>query len=201
MSREKLLNGGILVLVVCSIILTGLTIRREFFSTPALGPVLPQKVENWQQVASIGNRVGAQTAPVTIIEFSDFQCPYCARMVQPLQQLQEKYRTRIAIVHRNFPIAGHAFAREAAIAAQCGAKQNAFNPFRLALFEHQREIGKKPWTEFARLASVLDTLAFAACMKDTNISTLIDEDIAVGQSIDITATPMYIINGKKSLGL
>ncbi len=139
--------------------------------------------------------LGDKNANVAIVEFADFECPYCRRHQQnTLPGLTDKYLNggKVKYVYLNFPLGFHARAEPAAIAGACAAQQGAFWPMSGKLYENQAAL--VPET-FARLAGELDLNAdqFARCQQDPAIAAAIREQIRLGESVGVQGTPAFII--------
>ena len=114
------------------------------------------------------NVVGRADAPVTIIEFSDLQCPYCARnALNTFPEIKRNYidTGKVRYVARDFPLDMHPFAMPAAVATRCAGEQGKFWEYRHALFERQNELATAPYDALAAELG-LDVPRFAACQKD-----------------------------------
>lgn len=145
--------------------------------------------------------MGAEEAAVTIIEFSDFQCPFCARHAETLRRIRQKYGAEVSVVFRHFPLTGiHPHAANAALAAECAGVQQRFEPYHDVLFQRQDSIGSTSWTAFAREAAVPDTALFQRCMTNRDHARRIDQDVEAGRSLGVTSTPTSVINGMKVSG-
>jgi protein-disulfide isomerase len=188
-------------LALCALITTGLVVRREFFAPPvvsAQGPTQkPVFIENWRSVLAEGERLGAKDAPVQLIEFADFECPYCGDFHKKLKALQTLYPTQVALTYMHFPLQGHRFALPAARVAECAAEQGRFEAMYDQLFDGQDGFGLKPWSDYAGAADVPDMGAFDACIKRTGPVQRVEEGKQLGTKIDIQATPTLIVNGWK----
>lgn len=144
---------------------------------------------------------GPEDAAVTIIEFSDFQCPYCGRFFQQtLPQLMAQYGDRIRFVYRDFPLDQiHPFARGAAIAAECADDQGKFWEYHDLLFSNQQALSGADLKSYAdRLG--LDTEAFAACVDDSRYNDEVNADLRDGLQAGVTGTPTFFINGRRVVG-
>jgi protein-disulfide isomerase len=187
-------------LVVCALLTTGLVVRREFF-LPDHGSVRtvpnPLFVRDWKEGLSKGVRFGAADAPVQLIEFADFECPFCAEFEKALQPLHEKYPGGIGLTYVHFPIRGHRFAIPAARVAECAGEQGRFEAMHDQLFEGQDQFGLKPWDDYATAAGVADLPAFDACIKKSDPIPRVEEGKALGAKLDVQGTPTVIINGWK----
>ena len=149
---------------------------------------------------------GNPDGTVTIVEFSDFQCPYCSRGADTVEQILEKYGDDVKFVFKHFPLGFHPWAKPAAIAADCAAEQDhdAFWTLHDKYFEHQKEI--TPENVLAKskeylAESGLDMDAWSTCAEDTSseqykeIAAKVDADMAFGQKMGVTGTPGFFVNG------
>ena len=115
-------------------------------------------------VSSSGPAVGPADAPVTLIEFADFQCPYCARALPVIAEVRERFPTQLRVVFKHMPLDSiHPYARPAARAAVCAEKQDKFWPYHDVLFQNVRALGTDQLRAHADTAG-LDLAAFDACL-------------------------------------
>jgi protein-disulfide isomerase len=149
---------------------------------------------------------GPQDAPVTIVEFADFQCPYCARAQQTIMdQVLKEYGDKVRLVFKNFPLPFHKWAEPAAIAGECAFEQNeqAFWTLDDYYFEHQGEINPdnfKDKTLEALNDANIDTAAFTQCLAEKKTEDRVKADIAEGIQVGVTGVPAFLINGRKISG-
>ncbi|MBH0183202.1 MAG: DsbA family protein [Nitrospira sp.] len=143
--------------------------------------------------------IGPVDAPITIVEFSDFQCPYCQKSVALLQELRRLYGQRIRLIYRDYPAPNHPYAQKAAEAAQCANEQGKFWEYHDLLFD--RQTAGKGW-EFLQLAKELglreDT--FADCLNSDRFGEEVAQDLQDGIKLGITSTPTFFINGRPLVG-
>ncbi len=188
------------VLVVGALLVTVAVARREFTAssaTPASEPrpAEPRPVDDWQALATEGVRIGSRDAPLVLIEFADFQCPFCAVAANNLREALSHYGDDVAVVFRHFPLEHiHPHAYAAAVAAECAASQDRFEAFHDLLFARQDEIGETPWAQFAAAAAV-DTVPFARCMEATWPRDRVFEDARAARKIGLTGTPSIVVGG------
>ena len=143
--------------------------------------------------------LGPADAPVTLVEFSDFECPYCGRFYRTLKRLREEFGDSLQVVYRHFPLPTHPHAEQAARASLCAADQGRFWEMHDALFEGQDELTQTGLREKAeRLA--LDMEDYAACMADDRHDARIAQDVREGERIGIDGTPAVFLNGIKVPG-
>lgn len=187
------------LLVVCAIVVSAAVVRREFFPAPAVAAqpdTEPRPVDNWAEIAATGQRMGPVGAPVQIVEFSDFQCPFCATFSTTLRKVRAKYPDRVAVLYRHAPLdAIHPHARRAALAAECAGEQGRFEPYHDRLFAQQDSIGVKPWARFAAEAGVPDTAAFSQCVREERRMPNVARDADLARRTGIDVTPSIVIDG------
>lgn len=140
---------------------------------------------------------GPQDAPVTIAVFSDYQCPYCARMEGFLQQVIARYPGKIRFVMKHYPLSSHKHARQASLAALAANRQGKFWDFHAALFKHYKELDDKKIEEIAKGLG-LDLDQWRKDMDDPAIEAIIDRDLENGNRIGIEGTPTVFVNGKEA---
>lgn len=206
MKRELFHNTATGVMVACALVITVLVVRREFFppegvdTTAVRGAGEGEDVREWRAYAAEGHRMGPNGAPVTLVEFSDFQCPACRKLASSLQSIRAKYPEEVLLVYRHFPLSSHAFAVPAARASECAAVQGRFEQFHDALFAKQDSIGILPWSRFARVAEVEDLNAFERCVREVGPVPALHQDTLAGNRIGITGTPTLLLNGRRLIG-
>ena len=144
-------------------------------------------------------------APITIVEFSDFQCPACGQAYRDLHELLAR-RTDVRLVFRNFPLDStcneamertlHPDACNAAIAAECARRQNRFWEYHDRLFEHQHTLDRDSLFRYARELE-LDIPTFRTCLDDPATRERIADDVRAGVAAEIKSTPTLFINGRR----
>lgn len=187
-------------LVACALVTTGLVIRREFVAPAVVPSAVRQEavlVESWRAHLPKGTRIGPADAPVQLIEFADFECPFCATYSKNVKALRERHPEKIALTYVHYPLPMHRFAEPAARVAECAGAQGRFEAMHDVLFARQREFGLRPWSEFAIDARISDSAAFEECVKSTEPVPRIVEGTAFGSKLDIKGTPTIVINGWK----
>jgi len=138
---------------------------------------------------------GSPKATVVIVEFSDFQCPFC-RQVQPtLKNLLAKYEGRVSLAYRDFPLREiHPQAQSAAEAARCAGEQGQFWPYHDLLFAHPEKLNREGLVEHARSLK-LDEKQFDSCLSSGKFKAQIEEDLQQGLRAGVNGTPGFFING------
>ena len=139
---------------------------------------------------------GVATAPVTIVEFSDFECPYCGGLFPTLKQVEKNYPQTVRIVYRQFPLSNlHPHAMKAAEASLCANEQNKFWEFHDSMFGNQRELSIADLKQRA-VDLKLDTQAFNQCLDSGREAAAIQTDIQEGARAGVSGTPAIFINGR-----
>jgi len=137
---------------------------------------------------------GPDDAPVRIVEFSDFQCPFCRRVQPTLARVQDEYGDRIQWSFKDLPlISVHPDAHKAAQAARCAGDQGKFWEYRTAMFDADQVSDELH--EQTAAALELDADQFAECLESEKHAEAVDEDLAEAQSLGLTGTPAFLING------
>lgn len=145
---------------------------------------------------------GAPDAPVTIIEFSDYECPYCAAFFRnTLPELEEKYINagKVKFVYRDFPIPSHKNAQTAAEAAQCAGDEGKYWEMHDKIFENQEMMDKNNLVGHAASLG-LKTDDFNLCLKDGKYADEVKNDFRDGTKAGVEGTPTFFINGRKVVG-
>ncbi len=140
-------------------------------------------------------RKGPQTAPVTIVTFSDFECPFCARGDEILSRVEEAYGDKLRIVHKNNPLPFHSHAFLAARASLAAHAQDKFWAFHDALYARKAKFDSDALTQVAREVG-LDMAAFEAAMNSKELDSAIETDLSLAMAVGVTGTPAYFINGR-----
>jgi protein-disulfide isomerase len=147
------------------------------------------------QVAASGPSRGPADAPVTIIEFSDYQCPFCRRAEPTVQEVLDKYEGKVRFVFRHFPLDRiHPQARGASEAAACAAEQGKFWEYHAELFSGDGQLDR-PVLDAAAEKTGLDAAAFKTCVDERKTQALVESDVKAGEEAGVSGTPAFFING------
>ena len=155
-------------------------------------------IANWRAVGSVGSRMGPPSAAVTIVEFSDFQCSYCAQAAGVLREIRRRFPAEVTVVYRHFPLTERTL--DAAVAAECGNQSGRFEAMHDLLFAQADSIGRKSWTAFALEVGVTDTGGFRRCLSSGNASAAVWRDIHSADSIQVGQTPTILVNDRMFVG-
>lgn len=143
---------------------------------------------------------GNMDASVTIVEFSDFQCPYCSRFHNTMKKVAEKYPNKVRWVYKNFPLDSiHPNARSAAEAAECAGEQGKFWEFADTMFSNQSDMGIAMYKQTA-VDLGLDSKQFNNCVDTRKYKNKVNEDYQLGIKNGVRGTPGNFINGKSYPG-
>jgi protein-disulfide isomerase len=141
---------------------------------------------------------GPADAPITIIEFSDYECPFCKRAEETVKQVLAAYPDKIRIVYRDYPLPFHANARPAAMAAACAEKQGKFWEYHGKLFEASA-FNEETYKSIAGTIG-LDQAKFDGCLASGETGAIVDKDTADGAAVGVSGTPAFFINGRMISG-
>ncbi|MDF3821665.1 thioredoxin domain-containing protein [Leptospira sp. 96542] len=138
--------------------------------------------------------IGSESAKITIVEFSDFECPFCKRSQDVNRKLREKYKDQIRWVFRDFPLPFHPDAMYAHIAANCSIKEGKYWEVFNQLFENSGNLSKSNVDAIVAKAGVNGS-TYNSCVNDPNVKAEIEADIKDGQKVGVSGTPAFFING------
>ncbi len=167
-------------------------------AAPAAAPGRPTIDYNKVHNLPIGSSAikGDKNAPVTIVEFSDFQCPYCSRLQPTLNQVLEAYPKDVKLVFKDFPLSFHKQAKNAAKAARAAGEQGKYWEMHDLIFEKYSTVNEAMFKEFAGKLN-LDMNKFNADFSSTKYDKLIEQDINLGRAAGVSGTPSLFLNGKR----
>lgn len=152
------------------------------------------------EVAATGPSYGPENAPVTIVEFSDFECPFCSRVNPTLEQVKKSYPDQVRIVFRQFPLAMHANAQKAAEASLCAEDQGKFWEMHDWMFANQKSLGIDSLKEQAVAMDGVDGDTFAQCLDSDKYAEQVATDMREGSQAGVSGTPAMFINGQMVSG-
>ena len=142
-----------------------------------------------------GHTKGPEDAPVTVVEFSDYECPYCRRAEPTVAQVLSEYAGKVRFEYRHFPLESiHPKARGAGEAAACADEQGRFWEFHEQLFAEGAELAEANLVEHATQLG-LDVKTFQACLAEGRGRARVDADLAAGEAAGVTGTPAFFVNG------
>jgi protein-disulfide isomerase len=148
--------------------------------------------------AGRASRGGGANAPILIVAFSDYECPYCKKGEEVIGEVMTTYGDKIRYVHRDYPLPFHKSARKAAEIARCSGEQGKFWEVHDALFKSPT-LSDEIMVGIATTAGV-DKTKLDACLADTKIKAMVDEDMKAGGDVGVSGTPAYFVNGRMLSG-
>jgi protein-disulfide isomerase len=161
---------------------------------------LPSQKTDWglrEGAPAIGNK----GAGIVVVEFSDFQCPFCREAFFILQDVLARHTSEIYFQYRHFPLdTPHPLARKAAEASMCANQQGKFWEYHDLIFRNQDTLTPASLLEFA-IEVGLDGSKFASCLKSDEFKKYVEEDFQAGKALGVEATPTFFINGRKIQGV
>lgn len=163
-------------------------------SAPAQSSMLPTAIPVQDSPVQ-----GYWGAPVTIVEYSDFECPYCQKVTPTLRQVLQHFDGQVRVVFKHFPLPFHPDALLAHHAALAAREQEKFWEMHDVLFDHQRALKSDDLMTYARQIG-LDLQQFSDALKDSKLSAHIEQDRSEGTSLGVTGTPTFFVNGTKMVG-
>lgn len=146
------------------------------------------------KVEAKGPSKGPEDAKVTIVEFSDFECPFCSRAKATVDKVTEKFNGKVKLVFRQFPLSFHSHARKAAEASLCANAQGKFWEYHDALFAEQSKLDV-PDLKATAASLGLDKAKFDSCLDGEEMGKTIDEDMKAAEAVGVSGTPAFFING------
>jgi protein-disulfide isomerase len=143
--------------------------------------------------------VGPADAPVTIVEWSDYQCPFCKRAFPTVEAVLNEYKDKVRYIHLDYPLPFHQQAMPAAVAVHCAEDQGKFWEYNNNLYQAPGDLSKTDLTK--RAADLgLDGAAFEACMAANKHEVLVKTNFDEGAAVGVTGTPAFFINGRMLVG-
>jgi protein-disulfide isomerase len=155
----------------------------------------PPRVE----VAAEGPSKGPANAPVTIVEFSDYECPYCSRAEEVVNRVMKDYDGKVRLVYRDYPLPIHPQAQKASEAANCAGDQGKYWEMHEKLFANQQALGIDALKGYAKDLK-LDEAKFAKCLDSGEKAKGIEDHRKAGEKLGVTGTPAFFINGLQLTG-
>jgi protein-disulfide isomerase len=144
---------------------------------------------------------GGEKATVEVVEFSDFQCPFCARAAEILNQIKKKYGSKVKVAFKQFPLPFHSQAKTASVAALCANEQSTkfFWKMHDAMFADQSKLAVEALKETAKKIGV-NIKKFNECLDSNRYLKQVDADIEQGKKVGVKSTPTFYVNGQQVTG-
>ncbi len=147
--------------------------------------------QEWNDFIQVGGRIDEGKGPVALVEFSDYQCPFCKQAHGALSKFLAGHPD-VGILYRHFPLSIHPAAEGAARSAICAEREGRFLQMHVRLFETSEWQTDTNWTREAIAAGVVDTLQFKACLRSQLTSTRLDRDKSLGARLAVSGTPTFV---------
>lgn len=140
--------------------------------------------------------IGKSDAPVSVVAFLDFQCPYCARAYPVLEKLLEKYPNEVNLIIKHNPLRMHRYAENAALAALASSKQQKYREITKVFFDNYKDLNDETIKKYPEEAG-LDMEAFNNAYNDPSLKKIIAQDINLGSRLKVRGVPTLFINGRR----
>ena len=177
------------------------TLPTQGFTTANISATTPVPALGAALVTPASPRFGAENARVTIVEFGDFQCPFCQQAFSIFRQMMARYGKQVLFVWRDFPVSDiHAQAQGAAEAARCAHEQGKFWEYHDMLFLNQGDLTAGALQSYAGRVG-LDTKAFGECVASHRYAKAVQDDFAAGVANKVRGTPTFFLNGFQVAGV
>ena len=138
--------------------------------------------------------IGPKSAPVTIIEFTDFQCPFCSRVRPTVNQIIDEYKDKVRYVLRDFPLSFHQFAKKAHEAAHCAGDQGKYWEYSKEIWGNQQALQIEKLKEYSKKLK-LNEKKFNSCLDSGKYTKKVEENVSAGAEAGAQGTPSFFING------
>lgn len=138
--------------------------------------------------------LGPKDAKITLVEFSDYQCPFCKRVRPTVWQLVEDYKDKIKYVFQDFPLGFHQYAKKAHEAARCAGEQDKYFDYNRKLFDNQGNLTVDDLKKYARELK-LDSSKFDKCLETGKYTKIVEDSMNAGIEAGVTGTPAFFVNG------
>jgi protein-disulfide isomerase len=169
-------------------------------AAPTAAVTIPDKVVRYDIPVDDDPSIGPADAPITLIEFSDYQCPYCTKWYDEVySRLLKDYGNKLLFVYRDLPLAFHGDAQSAAEAADCAGEQDAYWKFHDALFSEKYGLGMDAYRKYASDLG-LDADALIACVNSGRYTAEVKADYDFAENLGVSSTPTFFINGIAIVG-
>jgi len=160
-----------------------------------------EQIENankiWDLQLDVSPSIGSPNAKIVIVEFSEFQCPYCARITPYLDSLTRANPDKIRLVYKNFPLSFHTLAPAAAASAMAANKQGKFWEYRWALAPNFQSLNDSTFIETAKKVGLNIEQFKKDMVLDAEKQAIIDRDVELGTKVGVQGTPNFYVNGKR----
>ena len=197
--KEKLSSLATAVLVLCALVITGLTVRRELLSAPTTAATRQGvPVQNWR--STLAQPLLPAAPPVEIVVLADYTCRFCRQLETALDSLQAEMGPRVQVTNLHYPLRPAGTGFTAAVASECAALQGRRPAYHRALYAHQDVLGSVAWDTLARAAGIPDLDTFRACVREQRTASVVRQHHARGEALGMSGTPTWLVNGTLYVG-
>lgn len=189
-------DSAIFAVSLSALAIVGLTFWNQFTGpAPNLREVREDReVDKLEKIIAAGHRIGPADADIVIVEFVDYECPFCRRAEGALRRIREEFAERVAVVYLHYPLQNHPNAYDAARFVECGAKQGRFEQVHHLLFSAITLQGLDP-AAVASDAEVPDSSEFVRCVAQEHQMGSIEEDIKIAKDLELPGVPAVVFQG------
>lgn len=181
---------------MCALLITSLVMIQFFSKKDFNDSIVDREIESWEEISSVAYRKGIPKAPIQIIKFFDYSCPYCKEVDPVVNEIAKKYSGQISIVYNHFPLDEFSSTFKAAVASECAANQGRFMDYHNLLFINQDNLGTLSFDGLAIEAKVQDISLFKECRESDEAKDIIRKSISIANDLRIGGVPTFLINDK-----
>ncbi len=197
-SKKESAFNPIFVLIVIGLVFAGLFYffpwgSGEKTNNGGVTSSLYEENDNWKNSENVW---GSQDAPITLVEYGDYQCPACGNMRDIVEGILNQYNGKIRLIYRHYPLSFHKFAFKASIAAECAGEQGKFWEMHDKLYQNQKQLENGDLKKYAGEIGA-DTERFEKCFDNDGYAEKINKQKEQGDKDNIQGTPAFFINGKE----
>jgi protein-disulfide isomerase len=189
-----LLNAATAVVTIAAVAVAWVRVS-EYRTRNDPVEVRPTKIQEWRDYSTEGIALGVDSARVTLVEFSDFFCPFCRKAAPDIRQVRNQFPQDVRFVYRHLPLVDASY--PAAIAAECASRTGHFDAFHDLLFELVDSVETETVTTIAQRAGIADTTTFKSCTNDKSALAAVQRDVQAAKRLGITGTPTILINDSR----
>lgn len=194
----------IIVIIVTMLLISGLVywgMKDSAKRADDQGQQEQKQAQNLSPINEGDHIIGNADAPVQMIIYSDFECPYCARFVDTIEKVKAGFGDKVAITFRHFPLVFHKEAMPAAVASECAAEQGKFWEMHNKLFEdnENKKFNKEEFKNDAKELG-LDQAKFNQCLDTNKYKEKVQKQMLEGKNAGVTGTPTTFVNGEFVIG-
>lgn len=193
----KLEKAFTVVLGISAIVMTASVTYRSVRATPEAhrGGVAPVYLDKWQKTIPAGRTIGVGDGDVTIVVFTDLQCPFCRSFHSTVDSMLRTRGRDVRMLYVPFPLPMHSHAMAAARATECAAEAGRLHEWLGAVYEKQDSIGVKSWESFAADAGVPAANSIQECAAQAAVGERLSRSLDLGRELGIEGTPSILVNG------